>query len=376
MKNTLHYFLLLLFAGLMLAACDDDDEESELVIPTTYDGSNFNANTTTEAAVRTQMAALEDAADGGRTQGVIVAFSELDRLYIQGSPSIQSITTDYYDSRLTGTQGWLNQLANASGGTYTPGPPNGGEGGVYGNYLFDENGLELEQVMEKGLFGAAMYNHAVALTQGEITAATVDQMVSIFGAHPDFPNTNNSSTADNPDQFLANYAARRDKNDGEGLYTQIRDAFIALQAAVNAGPAFSSERDGALQDVFAAWERINAATVINYCHQTIDGLSATNPTENQVGSAMHAYAEGVGFLHGWRTLNSPYRTITDGEIDQILELMNAPYNTPPTSYLFATDPVNQLPQLTQVIEQLQAIYNFTDQEIEDFKFNWVTDQGR
>lgn len=356
-----------------LTNCEDSNEPDDLVIPDTYDGSDFNTNAAVEGAVRSQLSTFVGKAKEGRTPGVTVSASELSQLFTTGTPSIENITTSYYAGRV---EGWITELAAASGGTYTAGTPSG-EGGVLGSYLFDENGLELEQLLDKGLYGAAMYNHAISLVDGtNLTPATVDRLVQIFGAHPDFPNTNNSGAATNPDQFLANYTARRDKNDGEGLYTQIKTAFITLQAALQAGDQYNDERDAALQDLLDLWEKANAATIINYCHQTIDKLSATNLTDDQIGSGLHSYSEAVGFLHGWRTIPAEYKTITDAEIEQLLVKLNAPYDGTPTSYLFVTDPANELPKVQEVIEDMQAIYGFSDQEIEDFKQNWISVQGR
>ncbi|MBK6993792.1 MAG: DUF4856 domain-containing protein [Lewinellaceae bacterium] len=266
-------------------------------------------------------------------------------------------------------------MAKASGTSYTPGVPTG-NGGVLNGYLFDENGLEYEQLMEKGLFGAALYNHAVSLMKGSMTPATADQLLRIFGAHPDFPNTPTAANAANPAKFMANYAARRDKNDGTGLYFQMKNAFIKLQAALKAGKDYKQERDEALLALRQTWEKVNAGTMINYCHSVISDLSATNPTDAQKASALHAYSECVGFIHGWRTIPQDFKTITDVEIDELLVLFNAPYNGTPTSYKFATDPVNELPKLTQVISKLKAKYGFSDQEVEDFRNNWVAVQGR
>ena len=375
MINLRFSLFLVFFAGLILAGCNDDDDNGRdpLNVPDAYDGSNFEANTITDDAARSQLSTFVNKAKEGRTPGVQVSASELDQLFAAGSPSLQDVTTSYYAGRVSG---WIDELASASGNSYTPGQPNG-NGGTLGGYLFDENGLELEQLLDKGLYGAAMYNHAISLIDaGNLTPATVDRLVSIFGAHPDFPNTNNSATADNPDQFLANYTARRDKNDGEGLYSQMKAHFITLQAALQAGDLYNAERDQALADLLLTWEQCNAATAINYCHQTLDKLSETNLTDDQIGSGLHSYAEAVGFLHGWRTIPAEYKLITDAEIDQLLALLNAPYGGTPTSYTFVTDPANELPKVQQVIDELQGLYGFTDQEIEDFKENWVNVQGR
>lgn len=363
---------LLLFA-FFFGSCGKDKKPLE--IPAAYEASAYQTHTATQYAVRSQLEAFINEAKKGRAAGVTVDAATLNQLYKAGNPSLKSITTAYYDGRLSGANGWIQALSDASGGAYSPGAPNG-QGGVFEGYLFDENGLEPEQLLDKGLFGAALYHHAVTLMQGNITPATVDQLVAIFGAHPDFPNTPTAGKAANPDKFMANYAARRDKNDGLGLYSQAKNALIKLQAAVKAGADYNEERDEALAAFRQTWEKVNFATVINYCHSVISRLSATNPSDSDKAAALHAYGECAGFVHGWRTLPQTYRLITDAEIDALLVLLNAPYDGTPTSYTFATDPVNQLSKLSQVIQQLKTKYGFSDQDVEDFKQNWVAVQGR
>jgi len=358
----------------LFSACTEKDK-APLQIPEAYDGSNFSANTANQHAVRSQMETLVSEIKKGRTTGFVLDQANLTQLFIGGNPSLESICTPYYSDRLLGAGNWLDELANASGNTYTPAAPTG-QGGTFGGYLFEEHGLELEQMVEKGLFGAAMYNHAVLLMRNPMTPATADQLLCIFGAHPDFPNTPTAAKAANPDKFMANYAARRDKNDGTGLYAQMESAFIKLQAALKAGDDYQQEREEALGLLRLTWEKVNAGTVINYCHSVISTMSATNPTDAQKASALHAYGECVGFLHGWRTIPGGFKTITDTEIEEVLVLLNAPYNGTPTSYTFATDPLNELPKLTQIISKLKAKYGFSNQEIEDFKKNWVAEQGR
>ncbi len=364
--------------GLILFACNNDDDGTTpaLDVPTSYDGTSFVASTTTESAVMAQLSALTTEMVKGR-QGQSVSRSTLEGLYNGGNPNLASISTDYYADRIKGAGGWLDELAKASGGSvYTPGIPQG-QGGTLGGYLFDENGLELEQLVEKGLYGAALYNHATSLFSSQMSIADVDRALAVFGATPAFANSGSGNVAASQrDRFLANYGARRDKNDGTGLYSQIKSAFLKLQAATKAGSNYQTEKEAALEDVQLLWEKINAATIINYCFSTISKLSATNPSPSDVGSALHSYSEGVGFLHGWRTIPQDNKRITDAQIDAMLVLMNAPHNGTPTSYKFAIDPANELPKLLQVIDQLKSIYGFSDQEIEDFKKNWVSEQGR
>jgi hypothetical protein len=236
----------------------------------------------------------------------------------------------------------------------------------------------LEQLVEKGQFGATHYNHAVSLLSGTITPATVDKLIAIFGATPSFSNSGSNKVDPNiRDRASANYAARRSKGaDNNSLYAQMKANFIKLQAAVKGGEAFNKERDEAVAALKLTWEKIIAATVINYCHSTTSTLSNSNLTDAQKGSGLHAYGECVGFIHGWLTIPQAHKKITDTQIEEILTLLNAPRNGTPTSYKFVTDGANELPKLQQIIDKLQTIYGFSPQDIIDFKSNWVNVEGR
>lgn len=357
-------------------SCSDDDDVDPLVIPSEYDGATFTANAATEIAVGQQLAALTAEAKKGRVNGTTVSATTLNNLFTTGSPSLKSLATTYYAGKLEGASGFFAQLSNASSnGTYTPGTPEG-EGGTYGAYLFDENGLEMEQLIEKGQFGAVMYNHAVTLLNGTLTAETTDKVLAIFGANPTFPSSNDAAKHESPDKYLAVYAARRDKNDGNGFYSQIKNNLIKLQAAIAAGDDYEDDQQDAIKNIKENWEKVNASTVVNYLYAVISTLSKTDPTDPEKASALHSYSETVGFIHGWRSIDEDDKIITDAQIDEILTLLNAPANGTPTSYTFVTDAGNELSQLQEVLTKLKTIYGFTDQEMEDFKQNWVSVQGR
>lgn len=372
--------LLMVIGGFLFTSCKKDEpaEDVELEIPTSYDGQNFETNAADQLALVQQLIDLSTAMKIGRTEGNTVDKTDLDNIFSTGNPALSEEATTYFKNNIEGANGWFDELSKASGGSWTPEAPDGmSEGGTFEGYLFDENGVELEQLVEKGLFGAALYNHATQLMTGEITVATVDQLVAVFGAQPAFANSGSSNVSEDVrDRALANYGARRDKNDGNGMYTQLKKEFIKLQTYVKEGMEYIVERDDALEEIQILWEKINAATVINYCHSPIAKLSQTNPSESDVSSALHAIAEGIGFIKGFKTINPAYREITDAQIDNILALFNAPHDDVAQVYLFATSPQTELAKLQQVITELQSIYGFTNQEIEDFKSNWVAVQGR
>jgi hypothetical protein len=373
-KNFLSRTVQLTLCAAVLFSCADDSREP-LDIPSAYDGSTFEANASAEIALVNQLTALTDEAKKGRA-GAIVSASALENLYTTGTPGLKSASTAYFAARMEGTSGIMNQLALSSGGTYSPGAPSG-NGGVWAGYLFDENGLELEQLLEKGNFGAVLFNHALSVRNSTLTPATADRLLAVFGARPAFSNSGSTNVAAAVrDRAMANYAARRDKNDGSGFYSILKASFIELQAALKAGSSYNRERDAALDRIFETWEKVNAATIINYCHAVISTMSATAPTDVQKAAALHAYAECVGFLHGFKGLPSSGRTITDEKIDALLTLLLAPANGTPTSYRFITEPATTLPNLQQVIAELKTVYEFSDTQIEEFRTNWVSAQNR
>jgi len=365
------YFLLLLLPALLWVACEPD--LAPLEIPEAYDGSEFAAHAETELAVMDQLGTLASTLKEGRDPANTVSVADLSADFTAGSPSVSDITTAYYRNLV---EDWLPQVEAASGQNFDLDQVPNGDGGVLGGHLLEANGLELEQMIEKGLFGAALYHHAITLMSGELTEATADQLLAIYGAHPDFANSDNSDLHSNPDRALAKYAARRDPADGTGLYTTLRGAFIKLQAALQAGPEYEAEAQEALATIQENWEKANAATAINYLLATINKLNVSDPSDDQIGSALHSYSEAVGFLHGWRMLPDEYRLITDGQIDDLLVLMNAPVDAAPSSYLLATDSFNELPDLQVAIDELQGIYDFTPAEVASFEFNQVNQQGR
>jgi hypothetical protein len=369
-------FLFISLSASLMACSDKESVKAPLTIPTQYEGTSFAANASTELAVLGRLKAITDEAKKGRVSGIKVELNALNTLFTAGSPSLKSLNTPYYASRLEGSNGFLAELSKSSGTVYNPLAPITGEGGAYGGYLFDENGLEMEQLVEKGMFGSVLYKHATDLISQPLTPATVDRLLAILGSNPTFPNTSNASKVPAPDAMFAVYAARRDKNDGKGFYSQLKTQFIKLQAAIKAGDNYKTEQQEAIAAIKLTWEKVNAATIINYCSTVISTMSNTTTTDIQKANALHAYGECVGFIHGWRTIPMQHKKITDAQIDEILTLLNAPYNQIPTSYKFITSPVAELPKLQQVIKKLQDLYGFSAADLEDFKNNWITIQGR
>lgn len=378
MDNRQYFLALAVMISIFFSSCKKDSNlPQDQPLPAVYDGSNFDANTRFEAGILGRLRAITDTLKKGRVSTNRISFQSLTALFSDGNPGLSSLSTVYYRDRISGAGGWLADAASASGNLYTPKAPSSDDkGGVYGGYLFDKYGLEPEQLIEKGMFGSVLFHRANLLLRDSLSMATSDRVIAITGSNPGFPNTSNPAKSNRPDAFFAVYIARRDKNDGSGFYTELKKNYTKLQAALSRNPVAESDLRNAREAILLNLEMVNAATIINYCHTTISLMSKTNPSDSDKANALHALSEAIGFLHGYRLLNPGFTRISTEQIDQNLERMNAPVNGQPACYLFVTTPETQLPKLAGVIADLKAIYGFTNQQIEDFRKNWISEQGR
>ena len=371
MKKLISPFLLA--AVLLVSACNK--EKDGLAIPASYDGSNFTINAAEELAFRAQLVALTNLMKTGRTTGTSVSESSLNTAFNAGSPSLSSVSTSFFQTQVPL---YFTELAAASGGTYNPMLQVAGQGGTFGGsskYLFTEQGTEMEQLVEKGLFGAAQFNRAKSiLMSSSVSLADIDKAVALFGAHPDFPNSNDATKHTNPDVHTASYAARRDDNSGTGVYLCMKKNFIKAQAAIKAGSDYNKERDQAIAALLSDWEKALAATVVNYSFDAISKLSATNPDDASRASALHGLSESSAFLIGFRTQAG--RISTDGQLDAILAVLRNPAFGNGSQHEFVKFPVAAVEDIQSLINQVKAVYGFTDAEIESFRKNWVAEQGR
>jgi hypothetical protein len=380
MKKLSPFFILLLVGIVLCTSCKKDDDNNNttptLNIPAAYQSANYNANTTVETSVKSQFSALIDYMKSAQDGTTKLTLAELNNVFASSNtPNLKAITGTYYVSKIESV--WFKELVDASGNSYDP--KNGSQattGGAFNGRLFDKGAKENIQEIEKGLYAAALYNHILTLLNGTITEETVDRMVSAFGASPEFPNTDNSAKTNTPDAFLAKYTARRDKNDGKGFYTIIQTNFIKLLAAVKAGSAYEKEKNEAIAALKINIEKAMMATSINYGYGLISKLSKTNPSDADIAGGLHDLGEAIGFLHGFKAIPQQHRIITDAQIDEILVLMNAPHNGNSTAYKFVTEGATELKKITQYQAILKDTYGFTNEQMDDFKQNWVSVQNR
>ena len=341
-----------------------------ITIPTTYESPDYATNAAQEIALRSAFDAflkpMKDAenvfAEAGTPQPITKA--QLEALYTAGAPNVKGITTAFYQGRVNG---WLTDYEAAfTAGPYVPADPPPASGGVYGKWVFNARGVDLRQAMEKGIYTAGFYNHAVqVLTSGAITEATIDRLVAAFGAHPSFQNNQNAAT--NKDVNSASYAARRTPKTGTGPYLTIKAALIKAKASAAAGDKCNKDRDDALKVFFAEWEKTNYATVIFYFSDIATKLQGATP---DYAAILHGWGEAIGFIAGYRTTPQAQRIITDAQIDALASKSYAPEGQPVEGYKLQTSSLEAIGRLTAAIGDIKTVYAFTDADVQSFKTNY------
>ena len=334
-------------------------------MPDTYPAADWDANTAVEADVIARFKAFQQPMkDAELSAAVKPTASALTGLFDAGSPSLRSITTPYYASKIDGL---IAEFEKAAGNAWKPAEPPPVSGGIYSKNIFDARGRDLRQAIEKGMFAATTFNTAVALVASNPDAKAVDRMLALYGAHPSFPH--DDKDPNHPDQFTAQYAKRRDDKTSAnpGLYRKLKLSFIAARTTAAAGADCAADRDAAVKAIKTDWERTLMSTVVFYANDAAKKLTVDPPTDDDVAAGLHSLGEMVAFVHGYRQIDSAERTLTDQDIDDLLALLGAPATGDATSYKYATETATEVGKLPQVSAKLKAIYGFTDAEMEQFK---------
>ncbi len=335
---------------------------------TTYPEEGFTENAAQALTLRTALKSLNDPMKLAESSTAnLVTAAQLETLWAAGTPSLKSITTPAHQALVSEI---FTKFAAASGSTWTPVDPPAGPGGIYGSWIFSSTGVDLRQVMEKGLFGSGHYAEAARLMTPSATAADVDTMLALFGAHPSFPMDDKAAT--NPDVMTAVYAKRRTNPAAAtpGPYLAIKAAFMNARAAVTGGAECTAQRDEAFASIREQWERTLLGTVVYYLTSSSATLEKPAPTVVEQASALHAIGETIGFLRGLRGLPASERIITDAQLDQVLTTLTASSIEGAQAYRFVTDRAATVDKLGAAISQIQSARQFSAEEINAFKLNF------
>lgn len=343
-----------------------------------YNSTNFQQNTVNELEIGNNLLSLASYFNSLRpTATGEMSGTTKERVAAALAPLRTVSSTSFIDLV---DELFIDQLVEAAnGGDFHPDSSdtyNGMGGGFTRNgsarYFYYKDGTETQQIIEKGLYMATMYNQLYATLQN-ISSATPDKVIALVGATPAF--SNSARAASSPDRLGANYFARRDKNESgvSGIYKALQYSISALNVAiaVNDSEAISRLKN----EILLNYERGIIATVANYLHSTSASISKTAPTDNDLSAAMHAYSEALGFMMGFVDLPT---FASEAQLSTIWNHMLQPDNSTGefNVNLIATDRFASVQRNNNALDAIRVLYGFSTQEMEDFRFNWVNEQGR
>ncbi|HET6582007.1 MAG TPA: hypothetical protein VFG69_01145, partial [Nannocystaceae bacterium] len=303
-------------AGDTTHATSEGSSACDVVPPATWEAAGWDASTAEALALRAGLDALV-----GEMRRVEQGKSTLDDvqalvdLYEAGAPSVSSIATSGHAPVVQEAFAELVEIAAAGprdlvddDGQWTPGPA----GGIYGTDLrgIDEGGLEVRQLVDKGLFAGGLYGYAAGLTTGTIDEATIDALAAAWGGN---------STLD-PEGELTDSASYTHQM---GFHADVVAALVAAKA-YSADAECEAERDEALRTFFRTWELAMFARLVYYSNVGVTAVE-TATIDDDFAGALHEQSEGLGLALGFYGLAHPEtgplagagRVATDAQLDAI-----------------------------------------------------------
>jgi len=288
--------------------------------PSTWAAPDFAANAANALALRARLEALAGTgimrtAEQGTSTALL---SELNAVLNAETPSLASVVTPAFLPVITDSFEEFAEVAAAGpvaslidgGGQWAPGAAGGITGGT-GARGINEGGIEVRQIVHKGLFtGGAFYSEAVRLTTGTINEATIDSIAALWGGNPTLDPAGSKVHS-------ANYSF------GMGYHARIVTSLIAAKAYAADG-ACNAERDAAIVTLFRDWELSMFARALFYANGAI--VKAQSAVYLDKVAALHELAEGLGLVWGYHGVTTPNagplsggaRVSTDAVIESLL----------------------------------------------------------
>lgn len=299
----------ILALALGVSSCEKDKKKEEsgtYTVPSTYEFENIDYSGQT--ARLGMLAEMSSYLKSANASGVIIDENRALAMYENGPDA--NFTGSFDASKqlksktISTEQGLMSSLITNLGtiSSVTSDAADGTAGRIKNNaktkeYLLNDNGIELAQVIEKGLMGSCFYYQATSVYFGaskmDVDNETIeagkgtkmqhhwDEAFGYFGVPLDFP-LNNSGVF-----FWGKYTNSRD-----GVLdcnSKIMNAFIQGRAAI--GAKNISDRDAAIATIRSEWEKVSAASAIHYLNSALASFTSDR------GVVHHALSEAIAFTY-------------------------------------------------------------------------------
>lgn len=222
----------------------------------------------------------------------------------------QSKFEDYMDSMAVSSLSFANAASNGQAGKLTTTDNK--------SYIFNRNGVEYLQLIEKGLMGAVFMNQALNVYFSESkmnvdNATNVsgtnytamehhwDEAFGYFGVEPNFPTVV-------PADFWGKYA--NTVNGTLGANATMMNNFLKGRAAIVNNK--TADRDAAIVEIRTMWEKISAQNAMNYLDQAVSSFGGDQ------AKFLHVVSEAYAFTLCLRYAPLETRKFSNAEVDAIL----------------------------------------------------------
>jgi hypothetical protein len=332
-------------------------------VPKTYDGPAFATNAAEELSYVARVSDLD--AKMGSAEGAgnsIVTAADLTAIYEQGTPSLKNASTSTAQALVAG---YFTAFGDAAGKTWTPDQveAEGGvtTGGKYGaDVVVDKTGLHLRSATLGLLFGGALYNHALVLASGPVSAATIDRFLAVWGGTPKLATASDPDAgADAPKLVAALASHHDDPSQPDGFYRRATFALLSMKAAAAAGDACKPDLDAAVQVFLAQWEKTLYASAIFSLNDAAAKALATPPNGP---TALRSLGTAIGFVTSMKGVAADRRKISDAQIDDVNGAIGDT-----TPYQLMTKTSDRVPKLVTGINSIANVYSFSQGDIESFE---------
>lgn len=352
------YHLLFALFLLGLIACEDDDNANDYDVPATYSFENVDYSGQTE---RILMLSEIKAYMSQGNAGAELESSRLKAMFSNepGAQFSQTYNKQLKNKTFEAQREYFEYLmdkieqASQSDGQATEGM----SGVVTSNdgaksYLVGQTGVEYAQLIEKGLMGACFYYQATSVYLGEDRmnadnesveegSGTAmehhwDESFGYFGVPKTFPSSLDGLA------FWGVYCNRRDPFLSSN--NMLMDAFLSGRAAISNKDY--ETRDESIRIVRTEWEKVSAATAINYLN------TATREFDDNA-IKFHALSEAIAFVYSLKF--NVEKTVSNEQVDAWIAEFAGSANVDEMNLYETT-----VEDMQSVKDQLSTVFGFDD----------------
>ncbi len=330
MKKAISILTLVLFGILILTSCDDTSDDPSYEIPQTYSFDNVDySGQEARIAMLAEISAVAKAGNKGELVDADLLkamFENSNNPFENGdlnanSKNLKSKTFDLDVALIESffeAQEQASLSAGAVGSNGTAGVVTSNDGAK--TYLFDENGYEYAQLIEKGLMGACFYYQMLgtyltaekigeAVDNTEINEGKGTAMEHHWDEAFGYTSLPKNYPADTEGlNFWAKYIQGREGELNSG--TKLMEAFIKGRAAISANDM--ETKNEMVDIIYTEFELVAGGTAIHY-------INAALTSYNDDALRNHTLSEAWAFVNALQY--NPNKSITTQKVKDIRGLL-------------------------------------------------------